>query len=113
MRAVVDDRELAGSTACDPDACRRCQLGLGSSLAALAGILIAPSSALNAVRPDAARRQRATPRPCSAGCASLPLTFVGAIILGEFESLLDWIDTQRIGGNTFANVASDLQVSAR
>ena len=42
MRAVVDDRELARSTAADPDRVAQLSWAIGSMLAALAGILLAP-----------------------------------------------------------------------
>ena len=43
---------------------------------------------------------------------SLPLTFLGAVILGELEYLLAFIDTKRIGGDAVADLAKDLQASA-
>jgi branched-chain amino acid transport system permease protein len=84
-RAVVDDRELAALTGATP--VRYAQLGwaLGCSLATLAGILIAPQINLSIVGLTllvingyaAAMVGR---------LRSLPLTFVGAIVLGLIYS---------------------------
>ena len=81
-------------------------------LAALAGVLIAPI--LPQFTPVAL-----TLLVISAYAAamvgrlrSLPLTFLGAVILGELEYLLAFIDTKRIGGDTIADLAKDLQASA-
>jgi branched-chain amino acid transport system permease protein len=84
-RAVVDDRELAALTGAAPT--RFAQLGwaMGCSLAAIAGILIAPLIALDSTT--------LTLLVLSAYAAavvgrlrSLPLTFVGAIVLGLCQS---------------------------
>ena len=42
---------------------------------------------------------------------SLPLTFLGALILGESENILYYIDTKGIGGETISNLAGNLQPS--
>jgi branched-chain amino acid transport system permease protein len=84
-RAVVDDRELAGLTGAAPS--RFAQLGwaMGCSLAAIAGILFAPLIELDATT--------LTLLVLSAYAAamvgrlkSLPLTFLGAILLGLMQS---------------------------
>jgi branched-chain amino acid transport system permease protein len=84
-RAVVDDRELASLTGASPG--RYAQLGwaMGCSLAAIAGILIAPVIQLDATT--------LTLLVLSAYAAamvgkltSLPLTFLGAIVLGLLQS---------------------------
>jgi branched-chain amino acid transport system permease protein len=84
-RAVVDDRALASLTGATPT--RYAQLGwaMGCSLAAIAGILFAPLIELNA--------QTLTLLVLSAYAAalvgrlsSLPLTFLGAILLGLAQS---------------------------
>ena len=43
---------------------------------------------------------------------SLPLTFLGAVILGELEYLLAFIDTNGSAATPFADLAKDLQASA-
>jgi branched-chain amino acid transport system permease protein len=84
-RAVVDDRELASLTGAAPT--RFAQLGwaMGCSLAAMAGILFAPLISLDATT--------LTLLVLSAYAAamvgrlkSLPLTFLGAILLGLVQS---------------------------
>jgi branched-chain amino acid transport system permease protein len=112
MRAVVDNRGLGALNGVHPDRVSSVSWMLGSILAALAGVLIAPI--LPQFTPVAL-----TLLVISAYAAamvgrlrSLPLTFLGAVILGEFESLLNWIDTKGIGGHTISDIANDLQVSA-
>ena len=97
MRAVVDNRELGALNGVDPNRVSSVAWVLGSMLAALAGVLIAPI--LPQFTPVAL-----TLLVISAYAAamvgrlrSLPLTFLGAVILGELEYLLAFIDTKRIG----------------
>lgn len=91
MRAVVDDTDLTGLNGCNPARTSMTSWMLGSFLAGLAGILIAPSLGnldqgtltllvINAYAAALVGRLR-----------SLPLTFVGAIILGLVGSYLDLI----------------------
>jgi branched-chain amino acid transport system permease protein len=81
MRAVVDNRDLAAMNGVLPERVAQLSWALGSMLAAVAGILIAPSITLNHVLLTllvingyaAAMLGR---------LKNLPLTFVGALILG-------------------------------
>lgn len=85
MRAVVDDRNLVSLTGARPGRVSMLSWAMGSSLAALGGILIAPKLQLeviiltflviNAYAAAMAGRLR-----------SLPLTFAGAFALGLLES---------------------------
>jgi branched-chain amino acid transport system permease protein len=86
MRAVVDDRPLSQLTGSRPDRSAMLAWALGTSLAALSGILLAGSQnvlkhldltllVINAYAAAMFGRLR-----------SLPLTFVGALILGLAES---------------------------
>jgi branched-chain amino acid transport system permease protein len=86
MRAVVDDRPLSQLTGSRPDRSAMLAWALGTSLAALSGILLAGSQnvlkhldltllVINAYAAAMFGRLR-----------SLPLTFVGALILGLGES---------------------------
>ena len=81
-------------------------------LAALAGVLIAPI--LPQFTPVALTLLVITAYAAAmvGRLRSLPLTFLGAVILGELEYLLAFIDTKRIGGDTVADLAKDLQASA-
>ncbi len=81
MRAVVDSRSLTSLTGANPEIISGLAWALGSSLAAVAGILIAPESGLvvelltlvvvDAFAAAAVGRLR-----------SFPLTFLGAMVLG-------------------------------
>lgn len=85
MRAVVDDRNLLGLTGARPDQVSMLSWAIGASLASLAGILLAPILqmdvvvltllVINSYAAAMFGRMR-----------SLPLTFVGAILLGLIES---------------------------
>ncbi|MFJ8950391.1 MULTISPECIES: branched-chain amino acid ABC transporter permease [unclassified Streptomyces] len=87
MRACVDDRALAGLTGASPQRAARLAWVLGTQLAAIGGILIAPTVALDA--------QQLSLLIVSAYTAavfgrlrSLPLTFLGALVVGCLESFL-------------------------
>ena len=87
MRAVVDARDLAALNGARPDRISMLSWAIGSSLAALAGILLAPLLSLDVigltllvvVAYAAAMVGR---------LKSLPLTFLGAMILGLGQSYL-------------------------
>ncbi|MFI7361353.1 ABC transporter permease [Streptomyces sp. NPDC050149] len=87
MRASVDDRALAQLTGADPLRAGRLAWVLGIQLAAVGGILIAPTVALDA--------QQLSLLIVSAYTAavfgrlrSLPLTFLGALVVGLLEAYL-------------------------
>ncbi|WP_416969641.1 ABC transporter permease subunit [Streptomyces sp. 4F14] len=87
MRASVDDRALAALTGADPLRAGRLAWVLGIQLAAVGGILIAPTVALDA--------QQLSLLIVSAYTAavfgrlrSLPLTFLGAVVVGLMEAYL-------------------------
>jgi branched-chain amino acid transport system permease protein len=87
MRATVDDRGLVGLTGADPLRANRLAWILGTQLAAIGGILIAPAVAL-----DAAQLSMLIVSAYTAAIfgrlRSIPLTFVGAIVVGCMESYL-------------------------
>jgi branched-chain amino acid transport system permease protein len=85
MRAVVDDRPLAALTGARPGRASMLAWALSCSLAATAGILIAPDASLN--------KAALTLLVIDAFAAaiigrlrSLPLTFAGALLLGMVKS---------------------------
>ncbi len=89
MRAVVDDRALTGLNGCNPARTSMSSWMLGSFLAGLAGILIAPTLGnldqgtltllvINAFAAAMVGRLK-----------SLPLTFLGAVILGLSGAYMD------------------------
>jgi branched-chain amino acid transport system permease protein len=85
MRAVVDNRELSALNGAYPERVAQLSWAMGAVLAAAAGILIAPAITLSHVNLTllvingyaAAMLGR---------LRSLPLTFVGAVVLGLIES---------------------------
>src|SRR5205807_1415206 len=89
MRAVVDDRDLAALNGARPARISQMSWALGSMLAALAGILLAPQLNLEVFALTflvvkgyaAAMVGRLT---------SLPRTFAGAVALGLMESYARW-----------------------
>ncbi|MDQ3293617.1 MAG: ABC transporter permease, partial [Actinomycetota bacterium] len=85
MRAVVDDRGLASLNGARPGRSAALAWALGCSLAALAGILLAPAQALS--------QQTLTLLIVNAYAAAmlgrlrnLPMTFLGAAVLGLLDS---------------------------
>jgi branched-chain amino acid transport system permease protein len=87
MRANVDDRSLALLNGAKPDRVALYSWAIGSSLAALGGILIAPSIAL-----DPASLSLIIVNAYAAAIfgrlRSLPLTFLGAVVIGLTEGYL-------------------------
>ncbi|MCU1454891.1 MAG: branched-chain amino acid ABC-type transport system, permease component [Acidimicrobiales bacterium] len=81
MRAVVDNRDLAALNGADADRVSSMSWALGSMLAALAGILIAPILALDQVQLTLLVIN-AYAVAMVGKLRSLPLTVVGALILG-------------------------------
>ena len=88
-RAVVDDRELAALTGATP--ARYAQLGwaLGCGLAALAGILIAPQIGALDVTTLTVLVITGYAAAMVGRLRSLPMTFLGAIVLGMLQSYAD------------------------
>ena len=85
MRAVVDDRNLVRLNGARPGRVSMLSWAIGSSLAALAGVLVAPTTSFDAVTLTLLVIN------CYAAAVvgklrSLPLTFLGALILGLGES---------------------------
>ena len=87
MRAAVDDRPLASLNGARPDRVSMLSWAIGTSLAALGGILIAPGIAL-----DAASLSLLIVSAYAAAIfgrlRSLPLTFLGAVVVGCSEGYL-------------------------
>lgn len=85
MRATVDHRALASLTGARPNRSSMLSWALGSSLAALAGILLAPVLQLN-VQALTLLVVNAYAAAMVGRLVSLPLTFAGAVALGLVES---------------------------
>ena len=87
MRATVDDRALAGLMGADPVRANRIAWILGTQLAAVGGILIAPELTLDATQLSLLIVSAYT-AAVFGRLRSLPLTFVGAVVVGCMESYL-------------------------
>jgi len=85
MRAVVDDRPLAALNGARPDRSSLLAWALGCSLAALAGILLAPLQTL-AHLPLTLLIVNAYAAAMLGRLRNLPLTFLGAALLGLLDS---------------------------
>jgi branched-subunit amino acid ABC-type transport system permease component len=95
MRGVVDDRALVSLTGYSPDRVQRLAWMLGSGLAALSGVLIAPSLGLDASLLTLLVVQAFG--ACAIGLfSSLPLTFAGGLIVGVAGALATKFGTTRV-----------------
>jgi branched-chain amino acid transport system permease protein len=99
MRAVVDDRNLAALNGVSPARVSMLAWAFGASLAALAGILIAP--VLNLEILNLTLLVVVAYAAAVVGkLKSLPLTFAGAMILGLLTSYLSlsWVHADKVPG---------------
>ena len=87
MRATVDDRGLVALTGADPVRANRVAWILGTELAAIGGILIAPTIALDSTQLSLLIVS-AYAAAIFGRLRSLPMTFVGAVVVGCLESYL-------------------------
>jgi branched-chain amino acid transport system permease protein len=96
MRAVVDDRELAALSGASPQRVGMLGFGLGSALAALAGVLLASQVQLNAVTLTLLVINGYAAAVVGR-LSNLPLTFLGALALGLLQAMavgylsIDWL----------------------
>jgi branched-subunit amino acid ABC-type transport system permease component len=86
MRAVVDNPDLVELTGADSIRVRRTAWAIGVSFAALSGVLLAPAVGLDASLLTLLVLQ-AFGAAAIAGFNSLPLTFVGGIVVGILAAL--------------------------
>ncbi len=87
MRSVVDDRGLASLNGVRPDRTAMASWALGTMLAAVAGILVAGGSTLDHL-PLTLLVINAYAAAIFGRLKSLPLTFVGALVLGLLDSFI-------------------------
>jgi len=87
MRATVDDRALVGLTGADPVRANKLAWILGTQLAAVGGILIAPTVTLDASQLSLLIVSAYT-AAVFGRLRNLPLTFLGAAVVGCTESFL-------------------------
>lgn len=81
MRAVVDNRELAALAGARPDVVSGFSWALGCSLAAIAGILIAPDTGMAVAGPLSLIVINSFVAAIVGRLRSLPMTYVGALLL--------------------------------
>ena len=86
MRAVVDNPDLLGLTGENPAAIRRWAWIIGTGFAAMAGVLLAPTTQLDALVLTMLVAQ-AFGAAAIGAFASLPLTFAGGLLIGVLGSL--------------------------
>jgi ABC-type branched-subunit amino acid transport system ATPase component/branched-subunit amino acid ABC-type transport system permease component len=86
MRAVVDNPDLLSLTGEDPAAVRRWAWVIGTAFAAMAGVLLAPSTQLDALVLTMLVAQ-AFGAAAIGAFSSLPLTFAGGLLIGVLGSL--------------------------
>ena len=87
MRATVDDRSLAVMNGARPNRASQASWIIGTQLAALAGILVAPKLNLSAL-PLTLLIVNAYAASMIGRLRSLPMTFVGALIVGLANDLV-------------------------
>src|SRR6266700_3901661 len=87
MRAVVDDRALAGLMGADPVRANRVAWILGTQMAAVGGILIAPELTLDATQLSLLIVSAYT-AAVFGRLRNLPLTFAGAVVVGLLQAYL-------------------------
>ena len=96
MRAVVDNRGLASLSGARSELVSSFSWALGCSLAALAGILLAPDSGMSTSGPLALLIITSFAAAAVGRIRSLPMTYLGAVILALS---LQWSQTfLRFGG---------------
>ena len=97
MRAAVDDRDLTRLTGARPDVGSMLAWAIGASLAALSGILIAPTLNVSAL-PLTLLIVNAYAAAMIGRLRSLPMTFAGALVLGmSNEYLPDYLRKAGVG----------------
>ena len=107
MRAVVDSRDLAALNGVNPNRISSVAWMLGCSLAGLAGILLAPDLTLTSIALTLVVIQ-AYAVAMVGRLRSLPLTFLGALILAEVNSLFDWVQSTFTFDATIEQAIGDL-----
>lgn len=104
MRAVVDNRDLTSLTGARPGLLSGFAWALGSAMAALAGILVAPEIEFNPANLNSLMLIVAISAAAFGQVRSLPLTVIGGLVIGLLEShYQQWVS---LGPDfTFANRA--------
>lgn len=110
MRACVDDRSLAMLNGARPGSSALLAWAIGSSLAALAGVLIAPTLELSAL-PLTLLIVDAYAAAMIGRLRSLPMTFVGAVVLGLANDYgLGYVSRIKVGAQYLEGLVAALPV---
>ncbi len=91
MRATVDDRALLMLNGGRPDRVSMASWAIGASLAGLAGVLLSPQLGALQVFALTLLVFDAYPAAVAGRLRSVPLTYVGAMVLGLSKLYFDWI----------------------
>jgi branched-chain amino acid transport system permease protein len=91
MRATVDDRSLLMLNGGRPDRMSLFSWGIGASLAGLAGVLLSPQQGALQIFALTLLIFDAYPAAIVGRLRSVPLTYVGAMVLGLSKLYFDWI----------------------
>lgn len=93
MRAVVDNRDLTALNGARPGVLSAFAWALGSSMAALAGILVAPEIEFNPANLNSLMLIVAISAAAFGQVRSLPLTVLGGLLIGLLEShYQEWVN---------------------
>jgi ABC-type branched-subunit amino acid transport system ATPase component/branched-subunit amino acid ABC-type transport system permease component len=87
MRAVVNDPDLVALHGTSPQAVQRLSWCIGSSFAALSGVLIAPTLGIDAVIMTFLVVQ-AFGAAAVGAFSNIPLTYIGALVIGVFSTVI-------------------------
>jgi len=91
MRATVDDRTLLMLNGGRPDRASLASWAMGASLAALAGVLLSPQQGALQIFALTLLIFDAYPAAIAGRLRSVPLTYIGAMVLGLSKLYFDWL----------------------
>ncbi len=91
MRATVDDRSLLMLNGGRPDVASLASWAIGAALAGMAGVLLAPVQGALQIFALTLLIFDAYPAAIAGRLRSVPLTYIGAMVLGLSKSYFDWI----------------------
>jgi branched-subunit amino acid ABC-type transport system permease component len=97
MRATVDDRSLLMLNGGRPDRMSLFSWGIGAALAGLAGVLLSPQQGALQIFALTLLIFDAYPAAVVGRLRSVPLTYIGAMVLGLSKLYFDWISPARSG----------------
>ncbi len=103
MRAVSEDKAAAQLMGINVNGTISVTFAIGSALAAIAGVLLAPSTRPACRPPAPCPASRPSPPPCSAASAPSPAPSLGGLLLGIIEAMAKaYISTSLANSIVFA-----------